>query len=121
MADRSADAPQTAARTTLASSASSGIPRPALALGGALGLVALAAVSVGVLVPFETGAVGGLRAPAQSAVSSAAKGSEGPAHPYFAAQEIAQFQQDPKWIPLPAPAAPPDGPPIGDDEETWLP
>jgi hypothetical protein len=43
------------------------------------------------------------------------------AGPKEAAQEIAQFQKDPKLIPIPAPAAPPDGPPIGDDEETWLP
>ena len=62
-----------------------------------------------------------LRAWAHSAGSGATKDSEERAHLYFAAQEIAQFQKDPKLIPIPAPAAPPDGPPIGDDEEMWLP
>jgi Met-zincin/Domain of unknown function (DUF5117) len=61
-----------------------------------------------------------LKAWAHSA-GTGAKDSEERAHLYFAAQEIAQFQKDPKLIPIPAPAAPPDGPPIGDDEETWLP
>jgi len=61
-----------------------------------------------------------LRTWAHSAGSGAKDGEER-AHLYFAAQEIAQFQKDPKLIPVPAPAAPPDGPPIGDDEETWLP
>jgi hypothetical protein len=51
---------------------------------------------------------------------SGAKDSEERAHLYFAAQGIAQFQKDPKLIPLPAPAAPPDGPPIGDDGNDWL-
>ncbi len=41
----------------------SGIPGPALALGGALGLVALAAVTVVALVPFEAAAFGGLTTP----------------------------------------------------------
>jgi hypothetical protein len=51
------------------------------------------------------------------------KNSEELAHLYFAATQIAQFQKDPKIIPLPAPAQPPDGPPIGDgqDEDIWLP
>ena len=51
------------------------------------------------------------------------KNSEERAHLYFAATQIAQFQKDPKLIPLPAPAQPPDGPPIGDgqDEDIWLP
>ena len=40
-----------------------------------------------------------------------AKNSEERAHLYFAATQIAQFQKDPKLIPLPAPAQPPDGPP----------
>jgi uncharacterized protein DUF4953 len=43
------------------------------------------------------------------------------AHLYFAATQIAQFQKDPKVIPLPAPSQPPDGPPIGDQDEAWLP
>ena len=60
-----------------------------------------------------------LRAWAASAESG--KNSEERAHLYFAATRIAQFQKDPKVIPLPAPAQPPDGPPIGDDEEAWLP
>jgi Met-zincin/Domain of unknown function (DUF5117) len=59
-----------------------------------------------------------LRAWAHSAGTSAKDGEER-AHLYFAAQEIAQFQKDPKLIPLPAPAAPPDGPPIGDDGNDW--
>ncbi|MEQ1474692.1 MAG: peptidase, partial [Candidatus Acidiferrum sp.] len=49
------------------------------------------------------------------------KDPEERAHLYFAAQQITQFQKDPKLIPFPAPAQPPDGPPIGDDEENWLP
>ncbi len=48
---------------TLALSAGGGIPRPALALGGALGLVAVASVGVVALVPFQTAAFGGLTAP----------------------------------------------------------
>ena len=40
-----------------------GIPRPALALAGALGLVAVVATAVVALVPFETAAFGGLTAP----------------------------------------------------------
>ena len=60
-----------------------------------------------------------LRAWAASAESG--KNSEERAHLYFAATRIAQFQKDPKVIPLPAPAQPPDGPPIGDDEAAWLP
>jgi hypothetical protein len=50
-----------------------------------------------------------------------AKDSEERAHLYFAATQIAQFQKDPKLIPVPAPAQPPDGPPIGDDDYAWLP
>jgi hypothetical protein len=43
------------------------------------------------------------------------------AHFFFAATQIAQFQKDPKKIALPAPAEPPDGPPIGadDDGDFW--
>jgi hypothetical protein len=47
---------------------------------------------------------------------SGAKDSEERAHLYFAATQIAQFQKDPKLIPIPTPAQPPDGPPIGDDD-----
>jgi Met-zincin len=50
-----------------------------------------------------------------------AKDSEERAHLYFAATQIAQFQKDPKLIPVPTPAKPPDGPPIGDDDSAWLP
>jgi hypothetical protein len=58
---------------------------------------------------------------AWAAGAESGKNSEERAHLYFAATRIAQFQKDPKVIPLPAPAQPPDGPPIGDDEEAWLP
>jgi hypothetical protein len=54
-------------------------------------------------------------------VQTGLKDSEERAHLYFATQQIAQFQKDPKLIPVPAPAQPPDGPPIGDDEDPWLP
>ncbi|MDP9338604.1 MAG: zinc-dependent metalloprotease [Acidobacteriota bacterium] len=49
------------------------------------------------------------------------KDTEERAHLYFAASQISQFQKDPKLIPVAAPAQPPDGPPIGDDEDNWLP
>jgi Met-zincin/Domain of unknown function (DUF5117) len=39
------------------------------------------------------------------------------AHYFYAAQEIGLFQKDPKKFAIVAPAEPPDGPPIGDDEE----
>ena len=39
------------------------------------------------------------------------------AHLAYAAAQIEQFQKDPKKLELPAPAEPPDGPPIGDDED----
>jgi hypothetical protein len=52
---------------------------------------------------------------------NAARDSEERAHLYLAATQIAQFQKDPKLIPLPAPMQPPDGPPIGDDDYAWLP
>jgi hypothetical protein len=48
---------------------------------------------------------------------SGVKDSEERAHLYFAAAQIAQFQKEPKLIPLPAPAEPPDGPPIGNDSD----
>jgi hypothetical protein len=42
------------------------------------------------------------------------------AHRSFAAAQIEQFQKDPKQIDLTPPAEPPDGPPIGSDEdEDW--
>ncbi|HKW32903.1 MAG TPA: zinc-dependent metalloprotease [Candidatus Acidoferrum sp.] len=42
------------------------------------------------------------------------------AHIFFAAQQIEQFEKDPKKIDLTAPAEPPDGPPIGtDDDWDW--
>jgi hypothetical protein len=39
------------------------------------------------------------------------------AHMAYAAAQIEQFQKDPKKLQLPVPPEPPDGPPIGDDEE----
>jgi hypothetical protein len=39
------------------------------------------------------------------------------AHLTYAAAQIEQFQKDPKKLELVAPAEPPDGPPIGDDED----
>jgi hypothetical protein len=39
------------------------------------------------------------------------------AHLAYAAGQIEQFQKDPKKLELIAPAEPPDGPPIGDDED----
>jgi hypothetical protein len=52
---------------------------------------------------------------------SGAKDNEERAHLHFAATQIEQFQKDPKLIPIPTPAQPPDGPPIGDDDYAWLP
>jgi len=51
---------------------------------------------------------------------SSARDTEERAHLLFAATQIAQFQKDPKSVPLPAPAQPPDGPPIGEDGEGWF-
>jgi len=56
-----------------------------------------------------------------TSAQNGAKDSEERAHLYFAATQIAQFQKDPKLIPIPAPPQPPDGPPIGDEYYTWLP
>jgi hypothetical protein len=39
------------------------------------------------------------------------------AHLAYAAMQVEQFQKDPKKLDLPAPSEPPDGPPIGDDED----
>jgi Met-zincin/Domain of unknown function (DUF5117) len=39
------------------------------------------------------------------------------AHYFYGGQEIALFQKEPKKFVVTAPAEPPDGPPIGDDEE----
>ena len=42
------------------------------------------------------------------------------AHRFFAAAQIAQFQKDPRQLDLTPPSEPPDGPPIGsDDDEGW--
>ncbi|HEX8837886.1 MAG TPA: zinc-dependent metalloprotease [Candidatus Acidoferrum sp.] len=40
-----------------------------------------------------------------------------PAHRAFASQQIEQFEKDPKRIDLTPPSEPPDGPPIGTDED----
>jgi hypothetical protein len=40
-----------------------------------------------------------------------------PAHESFASWQIEQFEKDPKKIELTAPAEPPDGPPIGTDDD----
>ncbi|HEY6265292.1 MAG TPA: hypothetical protein VIW93_10855 [Candidatus Acidoferrum sp.] len=40
-----------------------------------------------------------------------------PAHAAFASRQIAQFQKDPKKMDLTPPAEPPDGPPIGTDDD----
>ncbi len=64
-----------------------------------------------------------LKAWATSAQGSA-KDTEERAHLFAAVAEITEFQKNPKAIPLPAPALPPDGQPIGSDDdydETWLP
>ena len=39
------------------------------------------------------------------------------AHTFYAAQQIEQFQKDPKRLDLTPPSEPPDGPPIGADED----
>jgi hypothetical protein len=41
------------------------------------------------------------------------------AHVAFALWQIEQFEKDPKRIELTPPAEAPDGPPIGDDEDSW--
>jgi cytochrome c biogenesis protein CcdA len=63
VADCHDHAPIEAAGTSNALSAGTGFPRPALALGGVLGLVGLAAFGVVALVPFEQAAFGGLTMP----------------------------------------------------------
>ena len=45
------------------------------------------------------------------------KDEEERAHFFFAASQIAQFQKDPKKMEFLAPAEPPDGPPIGGDDD----
>jgi hypothetical protein len=50
-----------------------------------------------------------------------ARDTEDRAHLNFAATQIAQFQKDPKTIPMAAPPLPPNGPPIGDEDEEFLP
>ena len=42
------------------------------------------------------------------------------AHYYYAAEQIARFQKDPRQPSLPRPMEPPDGPPIGADECDWV-
>ena len=63
MADCHAEAPQSPPRSSVTLSAGTGIPRPALAFGAALGVVAIVALGVVALVPFQTAAFGGLTAP----------------------------------------------------------
>jgi hypothetical protein len=41
------------------------------------------------------------------------------AHLAFASWQIEQFEKDPKRIELTPPAEAPDGPPIGDDGDSW--
>jgi hypothetical protein len=48
---------------------------------------------------------------------AAAGDYEQEAHFSYAAQQIALFEREPKKFVTTAPAEPPDGPPIGDDEE----
>ena len=45
--------------------------------------------------------------------SSGTRGDSDRAHLFFASQQIAQFEKDPKRLGLTPPAEPPDGPPIG--------
>jgi len=39
------------------------------------------------------------------------------AHVLFAIKQVEQYQKDPKKLDLTTPSEPPDGPPIGDDED----
>ncbi len=50
---------------------------------------------------------------------SSATDEEERAHLFLAAKQIEQFQKDPKLISVTPPAEPPDGQPIGDDEDYW--
>ena len=52
---------------------------------------------------------------------SSARDEEERAHLFFAASQIIQFQKDPKISNVAPPAEPPDGPPIGadDDGDPW--
>jgi hypothetical protein len=52
-----------------------------------------------------------------NASSASASDPAQKAHLAHAAAQIEQFQKDPKKLDMPAPSEPPDGPPIGDDEE----
>jgi hypothetical protein len=54
-----------------------------------------------------------------SAQSHAGNSSQA-AHLFFAAQQIERFQKDPKWLEMTPPSEPPDGPPIGTDEDIEL-
>ena len=48
---------------------------------------------------------------------SAAKDEDEQAHLFAAMSQIVQFQKDPKQIGTMPPAEPPDGPPIGTDDD----
>jgi len=48
---------------------------------------------------------------------SAPKDEEERAHLFAAMSQVVQFQKDPKQISTAAPAEPPDGPPIGTDDD----
>jgi len=50
-------------------------------------------------------------------IQSAAKDEDEQAHLFAAMSQIVQFQKDPKQISLAPPAEPPDGPPIGTDDD----
>lgn len=52
-----------------------------------------------------------------NAAKAAAPDPSQKAHLAYAAAQIEQFQKDPKRLELAAPMEPPDGPPIGDDED----
>jgi hypothetical protein len=52
-----------------------------------------------------------------AAEQTSLKEEEERAHFFFAASQIAQFQRDPKKMEFLAPAEPPDGPPIGADDQ----
>ncbi|OLE77040.1 MAG: hypothetical protein AUG74_02570 [Bacteroidetes bacterium 13_1_20CM_4_60_6] len=52
-----------------------------------------------------------------AASQSAAKDAEERAHLFAAMSQIVQFQKDPKQVSVAPPAEPPDGPPIGTDDD----
>ncbi|HXJ41403.1 MAG TPA: zinc-dependent metalloprotease [Bryobacteraceae bacterium] len=71
--------------------------------------------------PTEVRAIASLEADQLKRWLKGAKASETnaaqSAHLFYAAAQVEQFQKDPKKLDLPAPSEPPDGPPIGDDED----